>query len=640
MYPAITTLTDLPTMFGTPKRVSHPDDASFLVEGFRTMRGYAPWNECRSYKELLDSLGADIFCFQEMKVTWEKLDSDIALIPGYDAFFSVSRGKSGYSGVATYVCTDRIPTPLDAEEGFTGLLARPGTLSRIGCYGDLELEFDRDELVHLDSEGRCLITDHGDPSDNDSGREEFKIKFHRGIELRARALIDAGRQVIVLGDVNITYMPIDHYNPMCSYFQGPIEEDSYRFWLHNFLTPRGPVVDLFRHFHPDAQGAYTCWNTKKDGRSGNFGTRIDYILPTRQLLPWFEECTIEANIRGSDHCPVVATLRSSIQSGTDHVLLNDLLSPPLRDSEGNLVTREPSKLCSRFFDKFSSKQQTLKSFLVQKSSQTPMDTEVKATDSDASAANVTASGGAKTSANVKISRPLSASAPGPPPKKAKTTLAGQQSLLSFFQPPVPAPTVLVSAGAEVGFKSTSSAPERLANKPSRKNGASVTRTLSKGTTAPSAFSRPANPSPAPPAPPSPNLKASYGQSVEEELSPVNGTDQPRQSQTCCLSLETESIPDVSDVLDAATVGDDEEPPGTADWNGSRSSGLAHQSAAWGAIFTRPTPPTCRHGEPAKLYTVTKKGANQGRQFWMCPRPGPTNMSKIIGVDKTERDNFK
>ncbi|KAK0137134.1 DNA-(apurinic or apyrimidinic site) lyase 2 [Merluccius polli] len=48
------------------------------------------------------------------------LDERTAVVEGYNSYFSFSRGRSGYSGVATY-CKDSV-APFAAEEGLTGLL--------------------------------------------------------------------------------------------------------------------------------------------------------------------------------------------------------------------------------------------------------------------------------------------------------------------------------------------------------------------------------------------------------------------------------------------------------------------------------------------------------------------------------------
>lgn len=55
-----------------------------------------------------------------------------------------------------------VALPVAAEEGFTGLIrnSQLGNGVEAGIALGLE-EFDRDELLKIDSEGRCVITDHG-----------------------------------------------------------------------------------------------------------------------------------------------------------------------------------------------------------------------------------------------------------------------------------------------------------------------------------------------------------------------------------------------------------------------------------------------------------------------------------------------
>ena len=59
------------------------------------------------------------------------------------------------SGVATFVRDTA--TPCRADDGLSS--NRCSVEDPIGCYGD-ESEFTADELAKLDSEGRCVITEH------------------------------------------------------------------------------------------------------------------------------------------------------------------------------------------------------------------------------------------------------------------------------------------------------------------------------------------------------------------------------------------------------------------------------------------------------------------------------------------------
>lgn len=102
----------------------------------------------------------------------------------------------------------------------------------------------------------------------------------------------------------------------------------------------GLFIDTFRFFHPTQRGAYTNWCTVTSARQTNYGTRIDYIFADAKLVQKeFIDCEIRADIDGSDHCPVVATLKTSFQAAS-----------------------KPPALCTKYMPEFAGKQQKLKSY--------------------------------------------------------------------------------------------------------------------------------------------------------------------------------------------------------------------------------------------------------------------------------------
>ena len=64
---------------------------------------------------------------------------------------------------------------------------------------------------------------------------------------------------------------------------GVCKDNPPRMWL-NDLIDKDEMVDVFRHFYPDAQGRFTCWNQFTNRRYENEGARIDYILVDKSLL--------------------------------------------------------------------------------------------------------------------------------------------------------------------------------------------------------------------------------------------------------------------------------------------------------------------------------------------------------------------
>jgi AP endonuclease-2 len=119
----------------------------------------------------------------------------------------------------------------------------------------------------------------------------------------------------------------------------------------------GILVDSFRYIHPQQKDAFTNWCTSTGARLTNYGNRLDYILSDVLLVKQkFVDVIIRPEVEGSDHCPVVASLRGRI-------------SP----------SKRPPALCTRFMPEFAGKQQKLASYFTKKA------VEISKDDSDAKA---------------------------------------------------------------------------------------------------------------------------------------------------------------------------------------------------------------------------------------------------------------
>ncbi|KAJ3586126.1 hypothetical protein NHX12_012527 [Muraenolepis orangiensis] len=540
------------------------------INGIRTFKG--------GIKQALESLDADIICLQETKVTRDLLDERTAVVEGYNSYFSFSRGRSGYSGVATY-CKDSA-APFAAEEGLTGLLT---THERaVGCYGDHELFCD-DELQLLDNEGRAVITQHrymcqnqmqtvtvvnvycprADPEKPE--RKRFKLQFYKLLQSRAEAILKAGSHVIILGDVNTSHRTIDHCDPSG---HDDFDEHPGRKWLNVFLSNEskdesreesketspedvhgGKFIDTFRYFHPKRTHAFTCWNTLTGARQTNYGTRIDYIFADVQLAKGqFSAADIRPEVEGSDHCPVWAELRCTL-----------LASPKL------------PPLCTRYLPEFTGKQQKLSHFLVKVD---PKSTKNETSDSlpgsqeaEEKRENRNLLGSSESSSGKK--RVLAGGAGGPKGKKSKTAVKpppAQGSLLSFFKP-----------------KASSGAPVRKASE-------------------------------APRAPPS-----QHSQTVQNNHH--NNNNNNRVNGVCdSSSAHTSCTPEESNVTTQRDVA--AERPSAESAVGANVPKKGASLGFWKSVLHGPPPPPpCKvHREPCVLRTVKKEGPNLSRQFFVCARP--------------------
>ncbi|KAI0342965.1 DNase I-like protein [Trametopsis cervina] len=349
---------------------------SWNINGIRTLPQYHPWNTFKNLEGILDHLDADIICFQEMKSSRQALARDVATPENYRSFFSFPVKKGGYSGVAVYTKSAQV-VPLKAEEGIAGCIQPKPPLSPeerisstypslhdISYYGDTQ-----DHSFDLfDSEGRGLVLDFGlfvlinvyCPNETSDDRLSFKMNYHLMLEERVRRFIEEGREVVVLGDINVCATPMDHCDGHLPSNASTFWEHPARAWFHKWLHPQGPMVDVVRRAWPDRKAMYTCWNTKIQARETNYGTRIDYILVTEGMLKWIKHADIQQSLKGSDHCPIYVDLH-------DEVVLESGETLKLRDAmqQGEAPPQLP-RIAAKYWPEFSEKQTRLSSFFGKK----------------------------------------------------------------------------------------------------------------------------------------------------------------------------------------------------------------------------------------------------------------------------------
>lgn len=364
------------------------------MNGIRNPFSYEPWCRDKSFRVMLDTLGADIFCLQETKIQSKDLTDDMVLVPGWDSYFSFPKSKNGYSGVAVYTRL-AVCQPLRAEEGITGILdsrIRPGTPCKrlpaadvIGGYPDLSDA----EASLLDSEGRALVLDFGAfvllavycPASGAEDRDDFRKAFVDALFCRVRNLIGQGRHVVLVGDLNIARDEIDAaeaYQLMLDAGLADWKSTPTRARLHRLLEPHPDAVmtDLCRDFFPNRRGMFTHWDVRKNKRPGNAGTRLDYVLCSSGMKDWFLEADIQQGLLGSDHCPVYAVLKPKVVfAGAERAIL-DILNPDGTFLDGKRqsgVAMPPAPLLSmKRFPEYSQRQSIRGMFeRMAKSSRTP-----------------------------------------------------------------------------------------------------------------------------------------------------------------------------------------------------------------------------------------------------------------------------
>ncbi|CAF0776501.1 unnamed protein product [Didymodactylos carnosus] len=380
-------------------------------------------------KTVLDSLESDIICVQETKVTRDALPEDYAIVDGYHSFYSYSRLRTGYSGVATF-CKYNF-SPSRAEEGLSGRFVRHLTDKLGGDYSILDQLLNEEDLVTLDKEGRTVVTEHrltdgtilvifnvycprADP--NLPERLEYKLKFFKALEARARYFLQQGSRIIIVGDLNVSHKLIDTCDP------GDLEDfelSPSRKWLNGLLND-SQFTDTFRHFYPTELNAYTCWSTVSRSRVHNYGTRIDYIIAdSKTVNESLASCLLRPDILNSDHCPVMAKFNLEC-----------------------LPVSKPSSFCTRYWPEFQGKQIKLSQFLTKKkpnntsSNSNIFENTLIPLNSEPDIVLVTkAVSPCTTQEKLKRSNDLvSSTLTKPPMKKSKSNSTSKQSnLLTFFK---------------------------------------------------------------------------------------------------------------------------------------------------------------------------------------------------------------
>lgn len=256
-----------------PQTLSNVKLISWNVNGLRACVN-------KGFKDTFAALDADMVCLQETKMQAGQLDLSF---DGYSSFWNYAE-KKGYSGTAIYTRQE----PLSVAYGI--------------------------EAPDHDHEGRAITAEFPSfylvclyvPNSQDGLRRlNYRMEWEDALRAYLGGL-DAKKPVVVCGDLNVAHKEIDLKNPKTNRRNaGFTDEEREKMSL---LLGECRLVDTFRHFHPDLEGAYSWWSYRFRAREKNAGWRIDYFLCSERLVPSLQSANILSEIYGSDHCPVELVL--------------------------------------------------------------------------------------------------------------------------------------------------------------------------------------------------------------------------------------------------------------------------------------------------------------------------------------------
>jgi len=227
----------------------------------------------------------DIVCFQETKCEPDQLDEKSRNLKGYHSYFSYSKGRKGYSGVAIYSKKE----PEKVEYGFG--------ISKFDDEGRTLVAYFKDFVLI-----NCYFPNGGETTE----RLEYKLDFYDVFLEFINKLKKKGRSVIFCGDVNTAHTEVDLARPKSNEDHTgflPIERE----WMDELVN--NGWVDIFRNFYPNKKDVYTYWDMKTRARDRNVGWRLDYFFTNQSFIPKVKKFTTLSDYYGSDHCPIMIEIK-------------------------------------------------------------------------------------------------------------------------------------------------------------------------------------------------------------------------------------------------------------------------------------------------------------------------------------------
>ncbi len=251
------------------------------------MKKFISWNvnglrACREkgFEDIFKKLDADIFCLQETKLQEGQIEMDI---PGYEEYWNYAE-KKGYSGTAIFTKEK----PIEVTYGL-----------------GIEEHDHEGRVITAEYPDYFLVTVYVPNAKEDLSRLEYRQVWEDDFLAYIKKL-EEKKPVIYCGDLNVAHKEIDLKNPKPNRgHAGFTDEERAKF--DNVVN--SGLVDTFRYFYPDKEGAYSWWSYRFQSRAKNAGWRIDYFVVSESLMDKVEDAVIYSDALGSDHCPVGLILK-------------------------------------------------------------------------------------------------------------------------------------------------------------------------------------------------------------------------------------------------------------------------------------------------------------------------------------------
>lgn len=241
---------------------------SWNVNGLRSCMG-------KGFMDFFDSVDADIFCLQEIKLSEGQIEWNKE---NYYSYWNYAE-KKGYSGTAVF----SKEKPLSVKYG-------------IGID-----EHDHEgRVITLEFDNFYIVTVYTPNSQRELTRLEYRMKWEDDFRNFLNDLRKT-KPVVVTGDMNVAHEEIDLKNPKTNRKNAGFTDEERQKMTE--LLDSG-FIDTFRYFYPDVEQKYSWWSYMFKSREKNAGWRIDYFLASKELEDRLISAEIHDKVLGSDHCPI------------------------------------------------------------------------------------------------------------------------------------------------------------------------------------------------------------------------------------------------------------------------------------------------------------------------------------------------
>lgn len=248
--------------------------ATWNINGIRARReALVQWINCNK---------PDILILEEVKAGEENIPDEVKLLQGYDAYWNASTFRKGYSGV--------------------GVLVKKGSCSDYSIeIPDFDIE-NRTVVCHC---SRFSVIGTYVPRGDGEAHYAVKLLYLENLGVYIRNLLQAGREVIHAGDINVAHTDLDvHHSQNKPGAVGLRPEERRAIDDHLEIG----LHDVMRESFPDKKDMFTWWPYWKGARERNLGWRIDCFYLSAGLVKDARDVRIDLAEKSSDHAPVILDL--------------------------------------------------------------------------------------------------------------------------------------------------------------------------------------------------------------------------------------------------------------------------------------------------------------------------------------------